>query len=164
MSQCNLAWFYLNGTGVEQNLERAFELFSKSAEQGNLRGKYNVGLCYDKGDGVHKDRVKAAEYFQDAAVRGHVGAMLKLANYTEHGLGGLTADPAKALEWYRRAAAEGDEIAAKEVERLEKDGVSAPTASTSAPAPETPPAPAPAPEAQEEKPKEKGGFFKKFFG
>ena len=37
-------------------------------------GIYNVGLCYDRGDGVHKDRVKAVEWYRKAAAQNHAGA------------------------------------------------------------------------------------------
>ena len=131
-------------------------LFLKAAEQNNLRGIYNVGLCYDRGDGVHKDRVKAVEWYRKAAAQNHAGALYRMGDFTEHGLGGLTQDPAKALDYYRRAAEGGSQEAKEALERLGGGGA-APATPAEAPAPEEP---------AEETPKEKGkgGFFKKFFG
>ena len=97
----------------------------------------------------------AEKHFRNAATRGHVGAMLKLAEYTEHGLGGLTANPTKALDWYQRAADQGDEKAQQEVQRLRS--------SLDGKAPTTMPAPEPTPAAEKPEEKPKGGFFKKFF-
>ena len=79
-----------------------------------------------------------------------------MGDFTEHGLGGLTQDPAKALDYYRRAAEGGSQEAKEALERLGGGGA-APAAPAEAPAPEEP---------AEETPKEKGkgGFFKKFFG
>ena len=160
VSQCNLGWFYLNGTGVEKNPEKSFELFMKAAEQKNSRGIYNVALAYANGTGVHKDRVKAVEWFRKAAAYGHPGAMFYLGQYSESGLGGLPKDPSKAREWYQRAADKGDQSAKEALERLEKQD-DVPDASS--PITEQPEKPK-TPDISEAKGKDKGGFFKKFFG
>ena len=140
-AQCNIAWFYLNGTGVKQDKVAAFQWFQKAAEQNNLRGLYNMGLCYDNGDGVHKDRVQAVEWYKKAAARGHAGALYKLGEFTERGLAGLGPDIPKALDYYRQAAAKGSQVAKEAMERLSGKGgaVNAyPGAKTDAPEAETP--------------------------
>ena len=94
--------------------------------------------------------MKAVEFYRKAAAHNHAGALYKMGELTERGLGGLTQDPAKARDYYERAARQGSEEAKKALDRLGGK-------------------PASEPEPQEdpkEEPKDKekgGGFFKKFF-
>ena len=37
---------YFNGNGVEINMNEAFKYYKLSADQGNSRGQYNLGLMY----------------------------------------------------------------------------------------------------------------------
>ena len=43
---------------TKKNLEKAFEWYEKSAENGNKIAQYNLGRCYKDGIGVEKDKVK----------------------------------------------------------------------------------------------------------
>ena len=47
----------------------AVEWLKKSAQLGNSRAIYNVGNCYEKGDGVAKDLTKAREWYTKAAAK-----------------------------------------------------------------------------------------------
>ena len=105
-----------------------------------------------------------------AAAHGHAGALYKLGEYCEHGLGGMTQDLGKARDYYARAAEKGSDEGKRAVERL-KGAASAPAAEQpSAPTPATAeetPAPAESPKSEEkpsEEGKKKGGFFGKLFG
>ena len=118
---------------------------------------YSVGLCYERGDGVHKDRLKAVEWFQKASVKGHPGAQYKMGEYYESGLGGLTKSQVKAREFYEKAAGQGDEDAKKALERMDR-GEAAPQTD----GPEAAPA-APQAEAKEEPKPKKKGFFGRLF-
>lgn len=42
----NLAWLMLNGFGIEQNIPRAIELFTKAAEAGDTTAMVNLGNIY----------------------------------------------------------------------------------------------------------------------
>ena len=55
------------GRGVELDLNRAFALFSQSAEQGNAESARYLGIMYLRGKGVSKDSQKALEWFTIAA-------------------------------------------------------------------------------------------------
>ena len=57
-----LAEKYKKGDGVKRDLTKAFESFLKSAEKGNVRGMFEVGLCYSRGRGVAEDKAKAFEW------------------------------------------------------------------------------------------------------
>ena len=58
------------GRGAELDLNRAFALFSQSAEQGNAESARYLGIMYLRGKGVTKNSQKALEWFTIAADRG----------------------------------------------------------------------------------------------
>ena len=62
---------YYRGNGVKQDYIKAYEWFSKSADNGEPAGMYHLGEMYLKGEGIHKDYTKAAECFSKAAKKGH---------------------------------------------------------------------------------------------
>lgn len=55
-------------TGLESsksgNDEEAFICFKAAAEQGYRKAQFNVGVCYEKGRGVHKDREKVSVLYR----------------------------------------------------------------------------------------------------
>ena len=51
-AQCNLAWCYECGKGVEVNLTRALHWYRKAAEQDDPRGLFCLGVFYKNGKGV----------------------------------------------------------------------------------------------------------------
>ena len=59
-----------NGKGCDQNLTKAVELYEKSAQLGNSDAMYNLGECYETGDGVTKDFNKARKWYTKAAAQG----------------------------------------------------------------------------------------------
>jgi hypothetical protein len=73
---------------------------------------YNLGVIYDKGQGVAQDYGKAREWYQKAADAGNTNAMVNLGWLYENGKGGAQ-DYGKALEWYQKAAVAGDANAMK---------------------------------------------------
>ena len=48
------------------------------ADQGNVKAQYDVGKLYERGRGVKKDIVKAAEFFQKSASAGYPSAQARL--------------------------------------------------------------------------------------
>ena len=54
--------------GMAPEEMKAFEGYKVLAEKGVREAQYNLGLCYDKGEGVAKDQVEAYAYFNLAAV------------------------------------------------------------------------------------------------
>ena len=43
-----------------------------------IRDRYELGVCYEAGDGVGKDEAKAAELYRKAAVQGYAEAQNEL--------------------------------------------------------------------------------------
>ena len=52
----------------------AVRYFRKAADHGHARAQYNLGLCYDKGEGVVQNNGEAVKWYRLAASQGHVGA------------------------------------------------------------------------------------------
>lgn len=66
---------------------------------------YDEGAKYYQGDGVPQDYVKALEWFQHAADKGHAGALNDIGVMHELGQG-VPKNPAKAVDYYRQAASQ----------------------------------------------------------
>mgnify|MGYP001972279457 CR=1 FL=1 len=64
----------LSGVGevhaLKSQHEEAFEWFTKAAAQGDSDAKYNLGMCYEYGEGVTKDIPKAIKWYTKAAKQG----------------------------------------------------------------------------------------------
>jgi TPR repeat protein len=60
-----------NGQGVEKSFSAAASYFKQSADQGNLRGMSNYGVCLENGRGVDQDYVSAAHYYKMSADGGN---------------------------------------------------------------------------------------------
>ena len=74
---------YIAGEGVEKNLSKAFELFEKSANQGNANAQYNLGLMYEKGEGVKQDLQKAFYWYEKSANQGFEEAQQILKEFRQ---------------------------------------------------------------------------------
>jgi TPR repeat protein len=92
------------------NYAKAVELFRKAAEQGNMNAQYNLGNCYENGNGVPQDYKKAAEWYTKAADQGDMDAQLYLGDCYFDG-NGVPQDYKKGAEWYRKSAEQGNTYA-----------------------------------------------------
>ncbi|MFQ9858028.1 MAG: tetratricopeptide repeat protein [Ruminococcus callidus] len=54
--------------------EAAVKWYTKAAEQECPEAQYELGKCYETGDGVGEDKAKAAELYRKAAVQGYAEA------------------------------------------------------------------------------------------
>ncbi len=122
-AQCNLAWCYEYGKGVEQNWKRAVHWYRQAADQGdpggctawasaantaaawNGTGKTavdwyrravdagsvpamcNLGVCYERGEGVERDAAKAAAAVPTGGGAGDAAAQCNLGYLYETGEG-----------------------------------------------------------------------------
>ena len=77
------------------------------AEQGNAGAQYNLGVMYDKGEGVTQDNAEAVKWYRKAAEQGVAEAQYNLGLMYRNGLG-VPQDNAEAVKWYRKAAEQGD--------------------------------------------------------
>ena len=86
------------------------EQLRKDAEQGDAVSQFELGWCYDFGEGVEKDMKQAAEWYRKAADQGVANAQFNLGNCYLNGEG-VEKDPKMAVHWYRKAAEQGNAYA-----------------------------------------------------
>jgi len=82
----------------------------KAADQGNASAQYNLGLTYDRGQGVAQDYTQALFWYRKAADQGEASAQYNLGVTYERGQG-AAQDYTQALFWYRKAADQGHALA-----------------------------------------------------
>jgi len=88
----------------------AAQWFLKAAEQGDVVAQSNLGLLYQKGQGVPRNYDQAAKWYLRAAEQGNDMAQNGLGTFYENGHGVLQ-DLVQAEKWYRKAAIQGNSFA-----------------------------------------------------
>ena len=63
---------------ITQNKTKAIQQFQQASDLGNTDAKFNLAVCYEKGDGVAQDKTKAIQLFQKASDLGNTSAMAQL--------------------------------------------------------------------------------------
>ena len=95
---------YLTSTAVDINA------LKKSAEQGEAKAQYNLGVCYYNGNGVEKDYQEAVKWYRKAAEQGIAEAQCDLGGCYYNG-DGVAKYHQEAVKWWRKAAEQGDATA-----------------------------------------------------
>ena len=95
-----LATLYENGKGVEKDMQKAIELYTKSADAGYGTAQSYLGDIYYEGRGIEQNYTKAVEYYLNAynQLQLTVNSTKRLAACYENGWGGLNVDKQKASE------------------------------------------------------------------
>ena len=97
----------------------SFALYQRAANQGNASAQYNLGMMYEKGQGVIQNYVKAAKFYQKAANQGDTSAQNKLGFMYVKGQG-VKQSNVKAKELFRKACDGGSEWGCKAYAILNK--------------------------------------------
>ncbi|RAP25871.1 hypothetical protein DID78_07115 [Candidatus Marinamargulisbacteria bacterium SCGC AG-343-D04] len=92
-----------------------------AAEQGHARAKYNLGVMYDKGEGVAKDLNEALRLYRLAAEQGLAKAQNHMGWMYENGEG-VEKDLKEAVRLYRLAADQGFAKAQKNLANMYREG------------------------------------------
>ena len=102
-NQYELACMYHAGEDIQQDYEKAFYWYKKSAEQGNIYAQNNAASMYvsDLLPGK-KDYKKAFYWYSKSAERGDILAQTSLGRMYVEGRG-CSQDYKKALYWYNKA-------------------------------------------------------------
>jgi hypothetical protein len=100
-----LAVEYLTGESRPRDPFIAFELFRGASQGGLSAAQYNVGLMYERGEGVSTDASAALHWYRQAAAQGHFRAMLRLARAFQLGQLGLPISPQEESAWRAKAVA-----------------------------------------------------------
>lgn len=111
----------VNGAAVE-----AVRMLLPLAEAGDSRAAHLLGVAYEQGSGVPRDRAAADRWYRVAAEAGEVDALYNLGALHESPARGKR-DAAEALRWFRRAADQRDAQAQLNIALLylKGDGVAA---------------------------------------
>ena len=112
-----LANMYKNGNGVEQNYQKAIELYMRANEKGNVCAMNNLAFMYRNGNGVEQNYQKAIELYMRAIEKGNLTSMNNLAHMYQNG-NGLDKNYQKAIELYKQAIEKGSTFALENLTRL----------------------------------------------
>jgi TPR repeat protein len=89
-----LATWYLNGFHVRKNYKKGFSLLQTAVQGGgenNFTGYKDalsdIAVCYELGNGVHRDKHKAYYYYFLAALNGDIQAKQELSRCLYYGIG-----------------------------------------------------------------------------
>lgn len=78
----------------------------KQAEKGDAEAQFSLGLLYDRGRGVPKDKSEALRWYRLAATQGDMFAESALGDNYWEGTG-VPKDDTEAVRWWRLAAGKG---------------------------------------------------------
>ena len=78
----------------------------QSAEEGNARAQFKLGLTYAHGGDVGKDEAEAISWWQRSAINKNSQASYCLGVAYEYGIG-VKADKHRALQYYQKAQDRG---------------------------------------------------------
>ncbi len=92
-----------------RRLTDAYNATLRAAELGDPSSMYDLVWHYEDGIGIAADKGKALDWAEQAAERGHIGAMDLMVEVYLEGLYGAAPDDAKAEEWATRARRARDE-------------------------------------------------------
>ncbi len=84
----------------------AIRIFRQFADQGYASAQYNLGVMYERGQGVTQDYDAAVRWYRKAAEQGNAKAQTNLGVMYHNGWG-VPQDYTEALRWFRKAAAQG---------------------------------------------------------
>jgi TPR repeat protein len=99
----------------------ALRLYRPLADGGSASAQYNIGIMYDKGQGVPQDYAEAISWYRKAADQGHSTAQNNLGAMYNDGTG-VPQDYVLAYMWFNLAAsglkAPESDIAVKNRDRV----------------------------------------------
>ena len=133
-AQVTLGMLYLNGNNVEQDFEAGLEWLRKAVESGNRQAisaldrydrpeAYNAAANKEFAKKEQKKKKKVFRLMKHAAEGGLAASQSTLGFLYMNGYGVLP-DYQKGMEWFRKAADQGDENAVRSIQKYESaDGL-----------------------------------------
>lgn len=95
---------YINGKGVNRDVNKALEHLNRAAEHGHTQAQVDLASRYIYGNDVIQDTAKGREYMQMAANAGDPDACKNMGLMYHNGDCGIQRNVPKAVEYYTRAA------------------------------------------------------------
>lgn len=103
----NLGRLYKDGLGVKKSAGDWRRLTESAARMGDVGAASILGYAFEKGDLVPIDHRTAAGWYLIGAQQNDAYCQHRLAQLLQHGAEGLERNPDEALNWEKRAAANG---------------------------------------------------------
>lgn len=111
-------------SGKLQELRHAqsrFTSFEEAAVKGDAQAQYQLGCCFERGEGVDKNEMQALAWWRIAARQGEKEAQFALGQSCE-----TKNKPEDAAEWYRKAALQGHAQAQFQLAQCYDSGIGLP--------------------------------------
>ncbi|MFA5687831.1 MAG: tetratricopeptide repeat protein [Kiritimatiellales bacterium] len=105
-AQTSLGCAYIDGDGVEQDIDKGIDSWRKAAERGFFGAQYNLGEAYYEGVSIPQNYVKAEKWLRRAAVQGFAEAQIYLGHMCAKGIG-IQQDYVEAYYWVSMAGING---------------------------------------------------------
>ncbi|EXX63092.1 uncharacterized protein OCT59_028502 [Rhizophagus irregularis] len=105
-----LGFFYYYNIGVEENASRAFEMFSKAADDNCPIAQVYLAKCYYDGYGTNLNKNLSFYWYQKSAENGCIIGQLYLGNCYEFGIG-TDVNAKKSFHFYKEATKNGNTTA-----------------------------------------------------
>ncbi len=99
-----MARLFDSGVGVDQSYDSAYSMLNYLAQNNDPNGLLGVAVYTESGLAVPTDSVAALRYYEQAGAAGSAMGYTFAADYYLKGLGGITPDTAKALQYFRLGA------------------------------------------------------------
>ena len=100
---------YRDGQGVERNIQKAVELFTLAAKQGNSFAAFALGKMFLSNDAsLPRDEAAALNWITYASERGNQFAQCYLGKLLLKGADGIPQDTNAALRWLRASVEQGN--------------------------------------------------------
>ena len=102
---------------IDEDYVTAHAELTESANEGDSKAQYWLGLMHESGEGVRQDYFEARKWYERAAVQGEVGAQLQLGELYLLGRG-TEKDRIRAYMWFDIAARQGVGFAGRNRDRI----------------------------------------------
>jgi len=103
---------------LDEKLLAAAAEWRAEAARGKAQAQLNLGVAYERGQGVAYDMAESLRHYRLAADQGAAEAQHRLGLVYARGKGGVPADATEAAAWFAKAADQGHERARGELEKL----------------------------------------------
>jgi uncharacterized protein len=117
---------YFGGVGVRRDEQEAVRWFQRGAQLGYSPAEANLGYVYSTGQGVAASPKLALKWLKKAAKQHDSQAMFHFAYLYDGCRCGFADDPARAANWYQKAAAAGHPAAENNLSILYAKGKGVP--------------------------------------
>lgn len=81
LAECQAGFAYLEGIGVEKDLQKALYWTTRGAEHGDRDAQCNLAWIYEEGFGVEKDIETAKHWYRASALQDHDLSIQKCKEY-----------------------------------------------------------------------------------